>query len=321
MTPAATLEAACEGVPQIMMSRAGVARRGHDVRNGPIPSGPLGKVYRELMLGDDLPATPEVALAIMAIVDKEDADVADLAALVPRDPALATRLLAVSNGLYFSAARRITDIRQAVTMLGFARVREIVTTLSVGEMLRLDDANPEMLHTWRHGLLVAGAAKLLARGVGLRSEEAFIAGVLHDIGKLVFGLRFRDVYWDLVARATETGEPLEALELATWDCHHGTVGSWLLQNWGLSGNFIEPVARHHDPLVVERDPKLWTIVSVANRLVGATNDDGELAPEVREECRPFLPKTFTPARWMRAYTDLLANNDALLMLCDQELGA
>ena len=320
MTPAATLEAACEGVPQIMMSRAGVARRGHDVRNGPIPSGPLGKVYRELMLGDDLPATPEVALAIMAIVDKEDADVADLAALVPRDPALATRLLAVSNGLYFGAARRITDIRQAVTMLGFARVREIVTTLSVGQMLRLDDANPEVLHTWRHSLLVAGAAKLLARGVGLRSEEAFIAGVLHDIGKLVFGLRFHDVYWGLVARAKETGQPLDVLEQATWGCHHGTVGCWLLQSWGLSGTFIEPATRHHDPLVVERDPKLWAIVNVANRLVGATNDEGELVPEVREECRPFLPKTFTPARWMRAYANLLADNDALLMLCDQELG-
>ena len=302
-----------------MMSRAGVARRGHDVRNAPPASGPLAELYRELMLGGDLPATPEVALAIMAIVDKEDADVADLAALVPRDPELAARLLAVSNGLYFGAARKITDIRQAVTMLGFARVREIVTTLSVGQMLRLDDANPAVLHTWRHSLLVAGAAKLLARGVGLRGEEAFIAGVLHDIGKLVFGLRFRDVYWELVARAQETGERLEALEVATWGCHHATVGCWLLETWGLSSTFVEPAAKHHDPLVVQRDPKLWSVVNVANRLVGATNDDCEIAPELCEECRPFLPKTFTPARWMRAYANLLADNDALLMLCDQEL--
>ncbi len=302
-----------------MMSRAGVARRGHDVRSVPLPSGRLGELYRELILGDDLPATPEVALAIMAIVDKEDADVADLAALVPRDPMLSSRLIGLSNGLFFGAARKITDIRQAVTMLGFSRVRELVTTLSVGAMLRLDDANPAMLHTWRHSLLVAGAAKFLGRGVGLKGDQAFIAGVLHDIGKLVLGLRFHDAYWQLVGRAQATGERLADLEQATWGCHHGTVGGWLLQLWGLSGTLVEPAGRHHDPLIAEREPTLWSVINLANRLVDATNEGGEVAPAVYEECEAFLPRSFTPARWACAYADLLVDNDALLMLCDQEL--
>ena len=198
-----------------MMSRAGMGRRGHDVRNPPPPSGSLGDVYRELMVAQELPATPEVALAIMAIVEREDADVADLAALVPRDPILAERLLRLANGLYFGAVRKITDIRQAVTMLGLARVRELVTTLSVRAMLNLRDANPALRETWRHSLLVAGTAKMIGRGVQVSGEEAFIAGVLHDIGKVVLGLRFKDAYWAVVQAALADGQSVVAREVAT----------------------------------------------------------------------------------------------------------
>ncbi|HLK12824.1 MAG TPA: HDOD domain-containing protein [Candidatus Binatia bacterium] len=282
------------------------------------PSSPaLERFYRELMAVDELPSSPEVAQKMLVTINRETASTRDLAALIGRDQSLAARLLRLANSSFFATRARVESIQQAVTLLGFARVRDIVLGLSVWGALDRKSTSGRRYRKilWRHAATVAGAAKTLADLAGLDGGQAFTAGVLHDVGKLVLGLRLGESYWSMLDEAAERQATTAAVELEAFGCHHATVGGWLLQLWRLPPTLVDPVAHHHEALAAEFGLDLSNVIGMADRLVSATDPEtGAAHAEALEEVHAFAPGFLAKEHWAELYGGL--RNDPALALFD-----
>jgi putative nucleotidyltransferase with HDIG domain len=289
---------------------AAAPRRAWD---GPARSPALEKFYRELMVVEKLPSAPEIARRTLATVNRDDVSLHDLTLLIARDQALAARLLRIANGVFFALRGKVTSIAQAVTLLGFERVRDLVLSLSVWGALEGSSpmARRFRKRLWLHSSMVAAAARMLAERTHRDGANAFTAGLLHDVGKLVLGLRLGDTYWELLEQAAEDGGAAEA-ERSALSCDHATVGGWMLQLWGMPADLVEAVALHADPLAIDQGFDTATIVAVADRLLHATDaSSGTAREDVLAELRAAVPGLVDRETWRGIWSALFHEQQSL----------
>jgi putative nucleotidyltransferase with HDIG domain len=277
------------------------------------------RFYRELMSTQQLPSAPEIAQRMLVTVNKDDSSIQDLAKLIARDQSLTARLLRLANSSFFAIRGGVRSIPQAVTLLGFARVRDIVLGLSVWSTLKGNDPRGKEYRKqmWIHSAMVAAAAKMLADKTGTDGANAFAAGLMHDVGKLVLGLRLGKTYWALLDEAREKGIDAATIELESFGTHHGTVGGWMLQLWQLPPSLVDPVAYHHEPLASPYGMDIPATVAVANKLVDATDpQNGAVRDEVLEEVRSFAPGILDGQAWTDMYGTLAREQQAVAGIFD-----
>jgi len=285
----------------------GAGRQERESWDAPPRSPAQERFYRELMAADHLPTAPEVAQRMLVAVNRDSVRVSDLAALIARDQSLTARLLRLANSAFFALRSRVTSIQQAVTLLGFTRVRDLGLGLTVWTAFDAKDPAGRRYRRrmWGHTATVAAVAKMLAERTGTDGGAAFAAGLLHDVGKLILGLRLGASYWALLDEAAEQGETAAAVESEAFGCHHATVGGWLLQLWQLPPALVDPVAYHHEPLQPEFGMDVAAVVAVADRMVNATDPaSGVAREEVLEEVRAFAPGLPATDEWRRLYGDV-----------------
>jgi putative nucleotidyltransferase with HDIG domain len=296
------------------MSPVGVrAERSRRSWDGPTRSPALEKFYRELMTVEKLPSAPEIARRTLATVNRDTASLNDLTALIGRDQALAARLLRIANGAFFAVRGKVTSIPQAVTLLGFTRVRDLVLSLSVWGALEGTSHAARRFRTrlWTHSAMVAAAARMLAERTNHDEASAFTAGLLHDVGKLVLGLRLGDSYWELLEDAIEDGGAAQT-EQAAFSCDHAAVGAWLLQLWGMPADLVEAVALHTDPLVLDHGLDTTSLVAVADRLIHATDaGSGTARADVLDELRHAVPGLVEGEAWREIWAALFKEQQSL----------
>lgn len=273
----------------------------------------LERFYRQLMAMDKLPTAPEIAQKMLVLVNKDDVDFRELASMIEKDPSLAARLLRIANSALFAARSKVSSVNQAVTMLGAKRVRELVLGLSVWGALDPKSVNGKRYRKqlWTHASTVAGAARALSIRSGRDGSEAFCAGLLHDIGKLVLGLRLGDTYWEMLDEAIGGGRTARDVELEAFGCHHGIVGGWLLQLWRLPPALVDAVALHHETLEPAHGIDAAALISIADKLVCSTTADGETSEELITEVRDFAPGLLDPEQWKQLYSDIMAEQAAV----------
>jgi len=295
---------------------APVRRRTWDA---PSRSPVLERFYRQLMAVDSLPSAPEIAQRMLVAINRDDVSLRQLVVLIERDQALAARLLRLANSALFAVRTKVTAIGQAVTLLGFARVRDLVLGLSVWGALEAKGGVAGRRYRkqmWLHASLVASAAKLLAERVRTDASQAFTAGLLHDVGKLVLGLRLGESYWALLDDAPDQGGAA-AVEMEAFGCTHATVGGWLLQLWGMPPSLVDPVALHADPLTADQGLDLVAVVAVADRLVRSTDGtSGEVRQDVMDELHAFVPGLLDGDAWQEIWTALLKEQQTFSSLFD-----
>jgi putative nucleotidyltransferase with HDIG domain len=248
-----------------------------DWRSQPGPEA-FERFYRQVTDRDDLPTIPEVARRLTIAVNRDTTTGRELAALLSRDPTLTAKLLRLANSAFFALRRPVTDVTQAVTLLGFGAVRDLVMTLSLwGSLGDKDPATRARRKAlWAHCASVGALAKLLAKKVGrVDAGEALSAGLLHDIGKLLFGLRLGATYWDMLDTAATAGTDSNAIEMDAFGVHHGIIGQCMLQLWSLPESLCEAVARHHDVLATVTPIGIPQVVGAANQLVRLTTPEHE----------------------------------------------
>jgi HD-like signal output (HDOD) protein len=158
--------------------------------------------------------------------------------------------------------------------------------------------------------MVAAAARMLAERTNHDDASAFTAGLLHDVGKLVLGLRLGDTYWELLEEAVEDGGAGEA-ERAALSCDHARVGGWLLQLWGMPPDLVEAVALHTDPLVIDDGLDTTSIVAVADRLIHATDANGTARDDVLDQLRAAVPGLVEADAWREMWAALFKEQHAL----------
>ncbi|MFP6583468.1 MAG: HDOD domain-containing protein, partial [Candidatus Hydrogenedentota bacterium] len=182
----------------------------------------------------DLPAMPDVVVGVMKLTEDPDVSVAEVSALIEKDPALTAKLLKVSNSPYYGMRQVVGTLKLALVILGVREVRNIVVGISVVESLR-DSATEHLLvreGLWSHSTTVASYSKKIATHMELSLQgEDFIAGLLHDIGKLVLWKQMRDEYADVYNAAREQGIPLHELEYEQFGFDHADAASAIAESW------------------------------------------------------------------------------------------
>ncbi|MBL8729843.1 MAG: HDOD domain-containing protein [Planctomycetes bacterium] len=205
------------------------------------------KTRREILHKSDLiPPLPDLVAVVLSALNKQETEPQDLEQLMQNDQVLVAKMLAMVNSPFYGMNRTIRTVREAVMVLGFRGVRSLVLATSTAKFLQRDYScyghGPKGL--WLHAICVAAGAKALARECKLGAEAAeqlFVAGLLHDIGKMLLvnyladsGKRF-----DGVQSITE-------FERTTIGLDHTEAGALVTAKWNLASDIQEVIKAHHD---------------------------------------------------------------------------
>ena len=229
-----------------------------------------------------MPAMPQVLLRFFNAAGSDTTSTEALASLVLQDPALSARILTAANSAAFRRGAELRSVKQSLTVLGTRMVRTIASCLLVQSAFQRvpgSDAR-ELAGFWRHSLLVAE----LARGVATElhwgddeAEEAYLAGLLHDVGQLLLLGGLGDAYGAILAR--DPGEDgLSELERSVLDTDHGAVGAWFVDQWELPSLMADAILFHH--LAADKAPGLdrlglllWSAHAVCTAKLGSRRVD------------------------------------------------
>ncbi|HRI90204.1 MAG: HDOD domain-containing protein [Candidatus Accumulibacter sp.] len=195
------------------------------------------------------PSPPQVLLRLLQMVDDDSTTMAKLAGLVEQDPGLCTRVLTAANSPAIRRGTQLRSIENCLIALGTRLVRSIATCLSVQNLFdeRAGTRSVDLSAFWTHSLLVAELSRSLAAASGYqRPDEAYLAGLLHDVGELILLSALGDPYLQLLATCPSEAE-LSARESAQFGVHHGEIGTWLADQWHLDSPFADGILFHHLP--------------------------------------------------------------------------
>lgn len=194
-------------------------------------------------------ALPHTVRLILDVTSGKNSSSGDLATLIESDPALSAGILSVINSPYFGFAKKVSSISHAVTVLGFQEVQSIVLSISV---VRLFDQKgfDFMEKLWRHSFAVGIGSRMLAAYLKLKIEgKYFVAGLLHDIGKIFLSQYLPDKFKEMLA-ILERGDSkitYHALEEGFFGISHGEIGRRLLEFWCFPQDIKDAVTWHHEP--------------------------------------------------------------------------
>lgn len=213
--------------------------------NASAPPSALDEMINRLQ---GLPVMPAIALELIHSLTAADTDVDALAHRIVQDQAIAARVLRVANSPFYGLQTRVASIHDAIVVLGFSAVRSLVLTAAVVQSLPVSHC-PEFSagRFWRHVIGTAAAAQALARPLRRKPELLFVAGLLHDIGRLVMVVLSPAEYRQVLAQARARDCRLMDLELELFGFDHTTVGAALARRWNFPGEIVDALAWHHQP--------------------------------------------------------------------------
>lgn len=193
-----------------------------------------------------LPSAPKLYVELTELLANEKVNVAAVARIVERDPAMAAKVLQLVNSEYFGLVHRISSIQQAVTHLGVELIKALAVGIHVWEETSFEAIPGFSIDRLQaNSFSVARLARRLASGPA--AEEAFAAGMLHDVGKIILARGMPDQFSETIRVAAATHRPAHEVEQELLGLTHAEVGAYLLGVWGLPFGIVESVAYHHTP--------------------------------------------------------------------------
>ncbi|MCL4294706.1 MAG: HDOD domain-containing protein [Anaerolineae bacterium] len=218
---------------------------------------------------DGLKPLPSTVTRALKLLEEPDVSIRDIVLVISVDQALTARILSWANSALFGFAHPATTLHEAITRLGFRRTKNILFTLSYSSLLgrRVAGYNLGNGELWRHSVAVGLASQRLSERVAYPApDEAYVAGLLHDIGKLMLDQFFK-VNWDhLLELGQKYNFSLIEAEEYLLGLNHAQVGSELAKKWELPSRLVEAIAYHHAPTFSGAAPKLAAIVQIADHI-------------------------------------------------------
>jgi putative nucleotidyltransferase with HDIG domain len=213
-------------------------------------------------------------MEVLALASNEDSDSRRLAELLRRDQSMTAHVLRVVNSPLYRSRVPIDSLPQAMNRLGLAKIRQIALVIACKtRVFRAKGFEPEVYKSFRHSLATALYAQEVARALKMNEEDAFLAGLLHDVGRPVLLQAIADLHIDL--RMMDAPAVLAVVaEL------HTRVGGMLMRKWGLPTRVVEAITFHHDPRACSASNLLPLIVNLADELALCALDanDGNEEP-------------------------------------------
>ena len=202
---------------------------------------------------EKLPSRPQIYSQLMTAMSNEKVSSDDIAFILKQDMAMCAKTLQMVNSAFFRLPRMISRIEEAVAHLGFSTIKQIVLAVEIfrypGKRMSSKFSLDELQS---HAFLVANFASSLL-GEKQEQEDAFVAGLLHDIGKLVLAVELPEQVDEVVKVMETEGISMHVAERRLYGATHAEVGGYLLGLWGLPCSIVEAVSNHHTPSKVDSE--------------------------------------------------------------------
>ncbi len=220
---------------------------------------------------DGVPSLPVIFTQINEAVEDPRSSMRDIAQIISTDQSLSARLLRLVNSAFFGFPTKIDTISHAVTIIGTKQLRDLALATTVIHLFKgVPEDLVDMKSFWQHSIACGIAARLLSSyHCESNIEHFFVAGLLHDIGRLILYEKNAAQLQNILSRANENTELLHRVEREVMDFDHADVGGLLLREWRLPSNLEEPVKYHHRPTRAPRYATESGIVHVADLLANA----------------------------------------------------
>lgn len=267
---------------------------------------------------------PEITLRIVELVEDPKSTAQDLHKVIANDPALCARILKVVNSAFYGLPGQIASINRAIVLLGLNAVKNIAIAASLAKLFRGGQLTPTFnaKDLWLHSMATATASKAIADSLKLGlADEAFLAGLIHDLGIVVEIQYDRQKLIEVVNRLgiDDNGVPsanMLDVETEVFGANHQDFGRGLCEKWKFPKSFINVTGFHHNPMQLPSDSRtLASVICLADHLaaelpnsfrldVPSTTlpndviDELKLAQSTIDEIRRTLPETFANVQGM-----------------------
>jgi len=226
------------------------------------------KVKRIMAQVKAFPGMPATSAKLLKLLKNPESSAAQIEEILKYDPGLTANILKLTNSAYFGIPSKVSSVKQAVVLLGWKRLLQLVMTMCVSSVMKkpLPGYGLPQGELWRHSVAVSVAAELVVKALKIPgADEVFTAALLHDIGKLILGEFVQD---DIhrIEEMVAKGIAFEVAEFIVLGTDHAQIGARVLEKWSFPADLVNAVSWHHDPETCENYCILSDIVHVANIL-------------------------------------------------------
>jgi putative nucleotidyltransferase with HDIG domain len=193
-----------------------------------------------------VPPLPAFAQRILALASQENVSAQQVSELTRMDPSFSAELLRVANSALFGVRREVTSLSQAIVIVGMDRVRSMAMLLCVNKMVRSSLRIQALRRVWQHSVATAILCEESARAAGLPRDEAYTAGLLHNLGSLGLMSAYPDEYARMLQVSDDYGFDLLKTERDLFEIDHCAAGAYLAQDWDFPDELAATLATHHD---------------------------------------------------------------------------
>ena len=220
---------------------------------------------------ESLPSLPAIYTQIMAEMQSDDPSIKNVGAIISRDISMTAKILQVVNSVFFGLPQKISNPQQAVMLLGLETIKSLVLSVKIfSEFSQKKNSWFNLDAIFNHSISVSTHAKAIVKSEKMNQEVinySLMAGLLHDLGKLILATNFKDTYRQLLTESQNSTHELWELEYETFGTTHAEIGAYLMGLWNLENPIIEAIAFHHCPAKsVSTQMGLLAAVHVANAL-------------------------------------------------------
>lgn len=241
----------------------------------------LETVHGEIFRLEKLSCSPLIAAQLMKFLEKPNPSTTDLVEWISLDQILTARILKLANSRNYGFSKHISTLNLAIITIGLQPLKDLLRSITVID--QFSDTvvinRKENREIFSHSICVAEGARRLAAIVDYpTSGEAYIAGLLHDIGRQILTQMYPEDYRLVCRHSQNQSIPACEAEKHILDCDHGQVGGWLARSWNFPDNLIDTIENHHQPQNSSCDKKLTYLVHLANLICHSMDrSDDDLA--------------------------------------------
>ncbi len=217
---------------------------------------------------ETLPTLPTLAADLIMLAENPQSSLGDIALLLQRDPAMASKILKIANSAFYGYSKQVNNLPSALLILGLREVKNIVLGVSIINLFYSSSAKLSFDHKkfWMHSAGCAQIARALAFKMGFFEQEleAFTVGLIHDIGKIAISQFQKDKFKTIIQLIQNDNYTSCDAETSLLGVNHAQIGSWLAEKWLFPRSLTEAIEYHHQPYESVNSQKLASLIHIAD---------------------------------------------------------